>query len=182
MKYVFTIIFVAIILTFNSANGKSLYTNNVDDIEISFKNIGVYMKDLRKQRCIKYEISNNSDNDYLLWIEHVDSLNQYCDSVRYFKKKVGMFSLMNIVNEYGSTLQLDNFETFPQLYTTFFKVISPCETFCVYILCSNSISEDLIIDSIKLLQLNYSEVFNSSNKDIFKMLSYNYDNFIFSVE
>lgn len=161
---------------------KSLFTNNINDINIAFSNIGSYLIDMNQQNCIKYEISNNSDNDYLLWVERIDSLNQDQDSLKYFKKKIGMFSIMNIINEYGSTLEIDNLETFPQLYTTLFKVISPHEKFHIYILYSNSINEDKIRNSIKLLQLDYSNIFNSYNNDIFKSLSYRYNNLILHID
>ena len=180
MKYILVIIFT--IISYIVVNGKSLFTNNVDDIDISFSNIGSYLKDLNQQNCIKYEISNNSDNDYLLWVERIDSLNQHHDSLQYFKKRVGMFSIMNIINEYGSTLEIENLETFPQLYTTFFKVISPHEKFYIYILYSDSINEDKIRNSIKLLQLDYTNIFNSNNNDIFKSLSYNHNNLILFIE
>lgn len=161
---------------------KSLFTNNINDINIAFSNIGSYLIDMNQQNCIKCEISNNSDNDFLLWVERIDSLNQEQDSLKYFKKKIGMFSIMNIINEYGSTLEIDNLETFPQLYTTFFKVISPHEKFHIYILYSNSINEDKIRNSIKLLQLDYSNIFNSYNNDIFKSLSYRYNNLILHID
>lgn len=161
---------------------KSLFTNNINDINIAFSNIGSYLIDMSQQNCIKCEISNNSDNDYLLWVERIDSLNQEQDSLKYFKKKIGMFSIMNIINEYGSTLEIDNLETFPQLYTTFFKVINPHEKFHIYILYSNSINEAKIRNSIKLLQLDYSNIFNSYNNDIFKSLSYRYNNLILHID
>ena len=87
----------------------------------------------KKYEIIQYCIHNNTNEKMLLWLEK-DSLIRKMpikDKVKkYFFSPKGDFSLVNIINENGSTLI--GVET--EIFYTFYKIIKPNNTFYLYVI------------------------------------------------
>ncbi|HOK36849.1 MAG TPA: hypothetical protein PK860_05505 [Paludibacteraceae bacterium] len=125
-----------------------------------------------KYSILNLKVENFTNDSLLLWLENdkrVWNLDNKSKLWNYFFKKKGDFSLINIINEYGSTIE--NINT--TIYYTFYKIILPQETFSIIIQFKQNeqILELNIEDKIK------KQLVILSDKDI-KKAGINFYNFI----
>lgn len=121
-KYLITLLLLA---AFSISNdrllGQNIFKRTVDN---------EYYIEHKKYSFMEVEIYNNSNENLLLWLEN-DSIIQnqsIKDKVKnYFLRQKGDASLLNIINEYGSTIGNISIE----LFYTFYKIIPPKKSFYI---------------------------------------------------
>ena len=84
--------------------------------------------------CKKITIENKDTANIAVWLEKDIPEDRKNNKFYFFFQAIGEFRLYQILCEYGSTLIIDDPETFPCPYTTFFKVLRPKEQFVFYII------------------------------------------------
>lgn len=84
--------------------------------------------------CKKITIENKDTANVAVWLEKDIPENRKNDQFYFFFRNIGDFRLYQILWEYGSTLTIEDIETFPCPYSTFFKVLRPKEQFVFYII------------------------------------------------
>lgn len=84
--------------------------------------------------CKKITIENKDTANVAVWLEKDIPKNRKNDKFYFFFRNIGDFRLYQILWEYGSTLTIEDIETFPCPYSTFFKVLRPKEQFVFYII------------------------------------------------
>ena len=163
------------ILLYSFADVKSGEFDGYDRVLITPIVIGQYLEDSTSYKCYRYDIINHHSTECLLWIEQNETGK---DPLRYFKKRIGDFSLQQIIYEYGSTLIIEDTDNFSELYSTFFKLLSPQGSFSIYVNLPDSMNETQFLRNIKVLPINNSTIFTTELLPTLKKLSYKYDNII----
>ena len=123
----------------------SSYTQN--PLLIIEKRLNQYGVDTLMYNQIDFSFTNESNKNYVLWIEkdNISSLSESEKIKRYFfVRRKGDFSLMGLIwdGNIGSFV--------PELFYNFMKIIKPSEQFIVSILVKGDINDE--IEKINLLE------------------------------
>lgn len=127
----------------------------------------------------QWEIHNNSNEKIVIWLEKDSIVQNMAIGERikqYFLSKKGDFSLLNLMNEYGSTLI--GFESI--LFNTFYKIVEPHQTFLIRVI-NNQPNNNIDNDKIKKMIMtatpsqNPKNQFNIFDHAAFEMLSFKDD-------
>ena len=135
-------------------------------VQYTIDNINFYLE--------KVSIENNSNTECILcWIDNCEQTKDNSNSLyKYLFKRIGNFSLYQIINEYGSTLSIDSVNTFSNIFSTFYTIIKPNSSFDIYIINKRESYISDIINSIKIASEDQLRTFFDPSDLNFNALSY----------
>jgi len=95
---------------------------------------------------IQLNIRNDTNENMLLWFEKDTAVQKKSieEKVRnYFFKRKGYFSIINVISEYGSTLDFE--ECGPDIFIYFYKKIEPQKAFLIQVICKKPYDKNTLI-------------------------------------
>lgn len=138
--------------------------------------------------CTKMSIVNNSIDKFIVWLDSNKKGSQEANFRNYFFRRIGDFTLYNILMEYRNTLCIDNPKAFSELFKTFYKVLAPKECFdFLFIMNDCKLETKEYIKHIKENLLNsISErelsKLNITMDEVFKQLSFKSQYIVINVD
>lgn len=79
--------------------------------------------------CTKMSIVNKSTDKLIIWLDFKKNDSQEANFKSYFFRRLGDFTLYNIIMEHGSTLTINAPKSFSEIFKTFYKILEPKECF-----------------------------------------------------
>ena len=104
--------------------------------------------------CTKMSIVNKSPDKCIIWLDSKKNDSQEANFKSYFFRRLGDFTLYNIIMEHGSTLTIHDPKGFSEIFKTFYKVLEPKECFDFLFIIKDGKSETVNQKYTKCLKGN----------------------------